>query len=376
MEKRVLKMKPLPKKIFKIFLVILVLVLGVFGYYFHCISKLEKVGYSRVASNKILKEFKMDYALSNPNNHTLNAAFESSKYDEKNLDYYKQVKYQKQDNLIENINSLIKKKYTARNISIILAHGNSKSVSEFAKKDKVKYLEEFFSYDYAKLENYDRYISYMNEYGDDEETTILMVNLNMDKEVYKDSVKVTDSSEKMLVNKHFSLDEKYVPRNLVSFPNQYTIAGDGTAKGVKEAVDAAIQMIKAAEKDGLKLLINSAYRSYNDQKEIYDTYLALYGQNYVERYVVLPGYSEHQTGYAFDFASGTSNVFKNSKEYEWMVKNSYKYGYCYRYMKSKEDITEIKSEAWHYRYVGKDIAKKMYDDNLSFEEYYAMYLDK
>ena len=167
-----------------------------------------------------------------------------------------------------------------------------------------------------------------------------------------------------------------MPNNLVSFPEKYTIDGDSSTKGVKEAVDAAILMIKAAEKDGLKLFVNSGYRSFDDQKEVYDTYLSLYGQDYVDKYVVNPGYSEHQTGYAFDFASGTSNIFRNSSEYQWMIKNSYKYGFCYRYLKSKEDITGIKNEAWHFRYVGKDIANVMDKQELSFEEYYAIYLDK
>ena len=375
-QKKVLKMKPLTKLIVKIIVIISIIVIGVFGYYFYTVNRLEKIGYSRVASNNILKKFKLDFAIENPNNKTLNRAFESSDYKEKYLDYYKQIKYQEQPNLIKNINTLIKKDYSARDISIILSHGDDESVTEFSKKDKVKYLEEFYSYSFAKIKNYDRYVKYMDEEGDDEETTVIMVNLDLDKEDYKDPVKVSDKSKTVLANKHHYLGKSYVPNNLVSFPEKYTIDGDSSTKGVKEAVDAAILMIKAAEKDGLKLFVNSGYRSFDDQKEVYDTYLSLYGQDYVNKYVVNPGYSEHQTGYAFDFASGTSNIFRNSSEYQWMIKNSYKYGFCYRYLKSKEDITGIKNEAWHFRYVGKDIANVMDKQELSFEEYYAIYLDK
>ena len=376
MQKKKLKPTPFAKKLGTIFIVIILILVTAFGYYLHCKNELKKAGYTPKAITRILKELKKDYALENPNNKTLNKAFESQYYDENNLDYYKQIKYQEQKNIIQNINKLIKKKYSARDISIILAHGNDKSVAELAKKEKIKYLEEFFSYDYAKLENYERYEKYLNETGDDEETTILKVNLNLDKEAYKDPIQVTDKTKNVLVNKHYYLGESYIPDNLTKVPLKYTIAGDGSVKGTKEAVDAAVKMIEAAQKDKLNLLINSGYRSYQEQQEVYDTYLELYGQNYVNNYVTKPGYSEHQTGYGFDFASGNSNVFQQSKEYTWMVNNSYKYGFCYRSKKSKEEMTEISHEAWHFRYVGKKAAQIIYENDLSFEEYYAMYIDK
>lgn len=375
-KKRKLKLKPMTKNICKVLAVILIIITVFFSYYFHCKNELKKAGYSNVASINILKKFKKSYALENTNNKTLNKAFESSEYKEEYLDYYKQIKYQNQKNIIKNINKLIEKKYSARDISIILAHGNDDSVSKFANKEKVKYLEEFFSYDFAKIENYERYVKYMNESGDDEETTVIKVNLDLDKESYQEAKTVNDKSKLVLANKHHYLGKDYTPDNLVSVPEKYTIDGDSSTKGTKEAVDAAIKMIEAAKKDGLNLLINSGYRSYTDQEETYNTYLSLYGEKYVEKYVVKAGYSEHQTGYAFDFASGNSNIFQQSKEYKWMIQNSYKYGFCYRFLKSKENITEIAHEAWHFRYVGKKAASIIDKDELSFEEYYAIYLDK
>lgn len=371
-----LKLKPKAKIICKIIAIILIVILSIFGYYLYCKNELKKAGYSNEASITILKKFKKSYALDNPNNKTLNKAFESPDYAEENLDYYKQIKFQNQQNLISNINTLIKKKYSARDITIILAHGNDVSVTAFSKRDKVKYLEEFFSYDFAKLENYDRYIKYMNETGEDEETTIIKVNMDLDKEDYKDAIKVTDKSELVLANKHRYLGEEYVPNDLVTVPKQYTLSGDNSTKATKKATKAAIEMIEAAKKEGLNLLINSGYRTYSEQDEIYNTYLSLYGQNYVERYVVKAGYSEHQTGYSFDFASANSNIFQQSKEYKWMIQNSYKYGFCYRFLKSKEEITGIRHEAWHFRYVGKEVAKKMDTEELSLEEYYAIYMYK
>lgn len=375
-QKKVLKLKPKTKIICKILAIIIIVLVAFLGYYLHSRNELKKAGYSDVAISNILKKFKKSYALDNPDNKTLNKAFESSAYKEENLEYYKHIKYQNQKNIIQNINKLIKKKYSTRDISIILAHGNDTSVSDFAKRPKVKYLEEFYSYDFAKLENYDRYVKYMDEVGDDEETTVIKVNLDLDKSPYQDAIKVTDKTKLVLANKHHYLGKEYIPNNLASIPQKYTIDGDDNTKGTKEAVDAAIKMIEAAKKEGLNLLVNSGYRSYTDQEETYNTYLSLYGESYVERFVVKAGYSEHQTGYAFDFASGNSNIFQNSQEYQWMIKNSYKYGFCYRFLKSKEEITEIRHEAWHFRYVGTKAAKIMDKEELSLEEYYAKYVEK
>lgn len=376
MEKKKLKLKKPVKIICKILIIIFIIFLLLFVGYFFLERKLNKIGYSNEAVFNIITKFKYNYVMNYPNNNTLNAAFESSYYNEKNVEHYSKITYRNQKNIIKNINLLLKRGYSDREISMIITHGNDDSVSSFAKREKIKYLEEFFSYDFAKLDNYDRYIKYMDEYGDDEETTIIKVNLDLDKENYVDSKVVTDYSKYVLANNHHFLGENYVPKNLIKVPSEYTISGDGSVKGTNEAVSAAIGMIKAAKKDNLNLLINSGYRSYKDQEDTYNTYLKLYGENYVINYVAKPGYSEHQTGYSFDFASANSNIFANSQEYQWMIKNSYKYGFVYRFLKSKEDITGIRHEAWHFRYVGVKAAKIMDKEELSFEEYYAKYLDK
>ena len=92
---------------------------------------------------------------------------------------------------------------------------NDEDVSEFAKKDKIKYLEEFYSLSYAKLKYYDRYVKYSNETGEDEETTVLFVNLSMDTDDYVDPVNVSSFSINMLVNKHYKVSEDFVPDDLI-----------------------------------------------------------------------------------------------------------------------------------------------------------------
>ncbi len=375
MEKRKRKLKKPLKILLKFFAFILVVLLIIFIGYMILISKIRSYGYSKKAAKKIISEFKISYAEENPDNKTLNAAFESDYYKEKNLKHYTKIVYVNHKDLIKNINLLLKVGYSDRDISIILKHGSNNDVSNFARHEKVKYLEEFYTYSFAKLKYYDRYVKYMYDEGDDEETTVIKVNLDLDKEDYTDAIKVNDYSKNVLANKHHYLGEKYTPKNLVVVPSEYTIV-NSEVKNDKEAVDAAIKMIKAAKKESLNLLINSGYRSYKDQEDTYNTYKNLYGEEYCRKFVSLPGYSEHQTGYAFDFASGSSNIFANSKEYQWMIQNSYKYGYIYRFLKKKEDITGIKHEAWHFRYVGVKAAKIIDEEELSFEEYYAKYLDK
>ena len=86
------------------------------------------------------------------------------------------------------------------------------------------------------------------------------------------------------------------------------------------------------------------------------------------------GHSEHQTGLAVDVSDifGEYDDFANTKEFEWMMDNAYKYGFILRYPKYKTDITGFKYEPWHYRYIGIDMAKYLYNNNLTLEEYYLI----
>ena len=269
---------------------------------------------------------------------------------------------------------LIDKGYSNSDVSIILAHGNDEEVYQFSKRDRVKYLEEFYSFKYAKLSNYDRYLAYSDATGEDEKTSVIHVNLNMGKEAHVDAVPVEKFSYDMLVNKYHYVDEKFVPNDLIEISTDY--ASEKGMYANKTAVNAFIQMSKNAKIDGYELVINSAYRSYNDQLETAEYQKKWYGQSYGDNYVAKPGFSEHQTGLAFDVGSRNSNVFAQSKEYTWMLENAHKYGFILRFYKKVEHITGYRSEPWHYRYVGKEIATYIHENNITFEEYYAMFLDK
>ena len=372
-KKRKLKLKKPFVIILKIIFIVILVFLGMFLFYSYQVKDISKLGYDKEASKNILLLGKKDAIKSYEYSDTLNAAFKSKYYKDANLDSYSKIKYQDQKNIIKNINTLIDKGYSNSNISLILAHGNDDDVSEFAKRDKIKYLEEFYSLSYAKLKYYDRYVKYSSETGEDEETTVLFVNLSMDTDDYVNPVKTSAFSIDMLVNKHYKLDEDFVPDDLVEFDQEY--CNDEVQEGNREAVVAFKNMYEAAKKEGLGLVINSSYRSYQDQENICNTFKDLYGEGYVTKYVALPGFSEHQTGLAFDIGSTSSKVFAESKEYEWMKENAYKYGFILRFTKSTAYITGFRSEPWHYRYVGKKIAKYIYENDISFEEYYAEFLD-
>ncbi len=372
-KKKKLKLKKPFKIVLKVILVIILCCFGGYLFYSNQIKDIMKLGYDRVASKNILLSGKKDYVMSIEMSETLNEAFKSSYYKEENLDSYSKIKYFSQSNIIKNINALVSKGYSNSNISLILAHGTDADVTEFAKRDKIKYLEEFYSISYAKLKYYDRYVKYSSETGEDEENTVLFVNLGMDSDDYTNPFIVSNFSFDMLVNKHYKLADDFVPNDLIEVDSEY--CNEDIQKGNREAVVAFENMASAAKTEGLGLVVNSGYRSYQDQEEICDTYRDLYGDGYVTRYVALPGYSEHQTGLAFDIGSTSSNIFAQSEEYEWMQENAYKYGFIMRFTKSNSNITGFKSEPWHYRYVGKKIAKYIYENDISYEEYYAEFLD-
>ena len=352
-----------------IFCVLIVL----FLIYLKQIKDLTDLNYSKEACKNILFSFNKDYVMSIGENKTLNKAFESDKLNEKYFDNYVKIEYVNHKDLIENINKLIEIGYSNSDINIILNHGDNDEVKRFTQREKIKYLEEFFFIEYAKLDNYDRYLNYSYETGEDEETTVLHVNLNMDEPEYENALMIEDFSLDMLVNKRRGLNENFIPDDLVKIDEKYT---SDKFFASKVAIDAFIKMHDDALKEGYEIIINSAYRSYNDQQDISDLYLKTYGQNYVNNYVARPGFTEHQTGLAFDIGSRKVNVFANSEEYKWMQEICYKYGFILRFPKKYESITGFRNEPWHYRYVGKEIAKYIYEKNITLEEYYVTVFDK
>ena len=119
--------------------------------------------------------------------------------------------------------------------------------------------------------------------------------------------------------------------------------------------------------------VSSAWRSKEYQQNVWDEMAELYGEDYSEKYVAVPGYSEHHTGLALDlgiiYDDGSEGTFSESENAVWMADHSYLYGFIRRYAEDKTEITGISNEAWHFRYVGQAHAAYMYQHNLCLEEY-------
>lgn len=372
MSKRIVKRLKLKEpfvSICKIIGIILVVLFLIFLFYRFQILSVSRLGYSEEASKSILFKFKKKYIKSVPYSKTLNLAFESDDYNEKYLSKYNDIDYYNDKKLIKAINLLLDKKYTVNEINLILSRGSVDDAIEFSKKDKIIYLEEYLNFDFARIRLYDQYVDYGNETGDTAYDTIVYVNLGINNPEYTNPTIVDKFNINMLVNKHFKLKDNFNVPDLVKVDKQYT--SEDNIMMNREAYESFIKMSDDMKKDKLGIYITTAYRSYNEQKELCDYYKKLYGEEYVKKYVAQPGFSEHQTGLAIDVGSVKSKTFASSKEYKWMIDNAYKYGFILRYSKQFQEETGFRSEAWHYRYVGEDIAKAIHDKEMSYEEYYA-----
>jgi len=226
---------------------------------------------------------------------------------------------------------------------------------------------------YYIKDNYNRYKDYKNKNEQLEvDEVIKCVNSNVDYEFYT-NIKDTDITKKelMLVNKYNNLKENYVPdlvemSIIYSVPNQYMD---------KEAYKYFKNMVNDALKEDISIYNISAYRSYETQNRLYSEYLVESGLESTDIKSARPGHSEHQTGLAVDINVANSNAnFEKTKEYAWLIKNAYKYGFILRYPEGKTYITGYKFEPWHYRFVGIEAALYIYENDITFEEYYAVYV--
>ncbi|WP_050636677.1 M15 family metallopeptidase [Candidatus Stoquefichus sp. SB1] len=180
-----------------------------------------------------------------------------------------------------------------------------------------------------------------------------------------------------LVKKGFQLADSYVPSDLVK-PNIPVAPDCDNSMMRKEAAEALEEMYNEAKGLGYNLVINSAYRSYADQKKTYDDYFKRYDEVTAASLVALPGASEHQTGLSVDLTStsviqkkakGDVAVFGDSEEGKWVEKNAYRFGFILRFPLAQSAITGIGNEPWHFRYVGKEAAQKIHDNHWLLEEY-------
>lgn len=181
-----------------------------------------------------------------------------------------------------------------------------------------------------------------------------------------------------LVKKGFRYPSSYVPSDLTK-PSQIPVSPDcENAQLRKEAAYALTEMFNAAKEEGYTLIINSAYRSYEEQEKVYKEIHDRYDEVTASSLVAIPGASEHQSGLGVDLTSqsvlddkrnGISSRFGDKPEYKWCIANAHKYGFILRFEEDKAHITGIGNEPWHFRYVGKDVATEIFNNGWTLEEY-------
>ena len=256
-------------------------------------------------------------------------------------------------------------------VGITINQNNKTPNSEQKLTQEEKILQNLKKIPYYKKENKNRYLKYQQEHKNKKtEEIITDVNIGIDKPYYTNTKpsKLLNSNL-ILVNKYIYLTEDYIPENLEEISIEYARSGMQLVSEAKEAFETLSQ---EAKKDGMTIIAMSSYRSYDYQVNLYNNYVKSDGKDAADTYSARPGFSEHQTGLAVDIYNKELpyTSFEETKEFEWMQKNAYKYGFILRFPKDKVNITGYQYEAWHYRYVGKKAAKYIHDHNITLEEYY------
>lgn len=250
------------------------------------------------------------------------------------------------------------------------------NVSDNSKEDIKVNIEG--EYDFNKSGEYELYYTAKDSSGNEaKEKFTLIVTKKKEKEEKKKNPKSGTTTEQtsftskgnkitvkngityidgyLIVNKTYSLPKTYAP---------------GLTNDTKENFN---KMKNAAKEDNLDIYISSGYRSYSKQSTIYDRYVKQDGKEEADAFSARPGHSEHQSGLAVDL-NIINDSFANTKEAKWLAENCYKYGFILRYPKGKSNETGYKYEPWHFRYVGVDLASKLYNngDWITMETYFGV----
>lgn len=194
------------------------------------------------------------------------------------------------------------------------------------------------------------------------------------KSLYEEIDIFSDDSLTTLVNRYNSLSDTYMPEDLVTVSVPTILENPEVNQLRAEANEALTNMFATAKAEGVFLFARSGFRSYETQIQLFNGYVGKHGEEAANTYSAKPGFSEHQTGLAMDVTSESvqfqlTEQFGDTPEGQWIANHAYEFGFIIRYPKGKEEITGYIYEPWHLRFLGKDIAKAVYDSGLTYEEY-------
>lgn len=331
----------------------------------------KKTGYKENTIN-VMKDNDLDINILNKKySETLENIINTEYFNPKYLSDYINITYHDNDTFLKDINSLLTLGYSYTEINNIYNKLSTDSINIIINNTYIKDLNTIINLSYFKEDNLDRYLKYLNTSAKDLETSITYVNIGLDNDYYTNVINIDNQDDlAVLVNKYHKLSNDYVPSDLEKINSKYQWLGRSNELR-KDAREAFEKMCEAATKDNIYIYAGSGYRSYQTQLYLYNTYVKRDGFKAAETYSARASYSEHQTGLAMDIANKSGFISKNDKEYNWLVKNSYKYGFILRYPEDKENITGYMYEEWHYRYLGTTLAKEVYDSGLTYDEYLA-----
>ncbi len=175
-----------------------------------------------------------------------------------------------------------------------------------------------------------------------------------------------------LLDTIYKLPAEYIPTGLTSTAE----AGLSPNYKVRRFVIADLKLLaEDAAKLGHPVAIQSAYRSYDYQAQVFNSWVEKEGLEAAKKSSARPGHSEHQLGTALDFRSASGppawelDDWAETKAGAWMLENAWRYGFVLSYSKDKEDITCYIYEPWHYRYMGRDLAKDIHESGLTLREW-------
>ncbi len=267
--------------------------------------------------------------------------------------------------------------YSKQEIYLIKENLDENQIQTILEKEYSNILTDFIQEKYFIFTKLDTYLDYYKSHTSlKTDVIVTAVNTNTYLDYYTE-IKSTDLSKDTLaiINKYYKVDETYEPEDLVNMSLSYAYSGHKTREIVYENY---IKMCNAAKKEeSFSLITISSYRTYSFQEALYNGYVNKNNKAYADSVSARPGHSEHELGLALDivtYTNGFSN-FETTEEYAWLKDNAHKYGFIIRYPEGKETITGYSFEPWHYRYVGIDAATYIYENNITFDEYYAYFIE-
>ncbi len=320
---------------------------------------------------------------------TLETAILENKFNKDYFGEYLNIIYVENKDFIDEVNNLLSLGYKSDEINLFYEKLPD-NINVITSNEYDKNISNYLTLSYFNIDNLDRYIKYENNDNKftsvydtttikdnyNYEDTVTFVNAYLDKDYYTNDIALSKEEEKkidVIVNKYYKLSKDYEPDDLTKIDSKFASGSNQRLR--KEAAIKFEEMTAEALKNGYKIYAGSTYRSYDYQLGLYNRYVAKDGFDEAETYSARAGYSEHQLGLAVDIINGKwEYLSENDEEYEWLIDNSYKYGFILRYPRGKEYITGYVFEDWHFRYLGIDLATKVYNSKLTYDEYVARQL--